>query len=182
MSRQALEEIFAGVRAADFSFPTALASSQALAACRRISELVSLVVGAQSTLARGYCCRAMMSLVELQHGPEAWDAVPMRELVDFLPDENSNLAPLLSWTARDVRLRFGMSPLSVSGAACCWGTVNPEHLPALRHASFKAIVNVVAVAAEEPMASCQVEAEERGYVLRFVSVPAVWLQRLWEAS
>ena len=105
----------------------------------------------------------------------------MSELASWLPDENGHLQPLLEWEARAVRLRFGLSPLAVSGVACLWGTANQTHIDALAHSSYKEILNAVTAPPDEPMASSQLVAARRGRVVRTIPVPAVWVARLHRA-
>ena len=71
----------------------------------------------------------------------------MSDLAALLPDENSHLAPLSKMATSDVRHRFGLSPLALSGMTCFWGTVNPAHLDALSHATSKDVLNIVTAGA-----------------------------------
>ena len=106
----------------------------------------------QSSLARGYCTRTLMALLERERGAEVWDALYMADLVSFLPDENMHLLPLRMWKASEVRIRFDMSPLQVSGSACCWGTVSSDAVDALKQASNKDILNAATSPPDQPMA------------------------------
>ena len=51
----------------------------------------------------------------------------MKALAAVLPDATLNARPTDDAVARDVRQRFGMSPLMVSAMACMWGQV-PQRL------------------------------------------------------
>ena len=73
-------------------------------------------------------------------------------MAQFVPDENGNLAPLLSMQAERVRHRFGMSPLSVASDACFWGTVSEKEIDALDAATANEIMIAVCGKIDEPMA------------------------------
>jgi len=176
-----LSQVLQGVQAAGFAFPDRVASSQDITSYgARIKSLVDLIVGKDSQMARGYGTRALLSLLQREHGIQVWDGTSMSELASLLPDENNHLTPLLTSQAGAVRVRFGMSPLAVSGMACLWGTVNQVHLDVLSRATNKDILNVVTAPLDEPMASSHVQAARRGRVLRSIPVPAVWVARMFQ--
>ena len=176
---QRLKRVLEGVQAAGFAFPDHVASSQDIRSYgSRVQILVDLIVGRESQMARGYGMRALLSLLQRQHGLQVWDGMSMSELAVWLPDENNHLAPLSTWQAGAVRARFGMSPLAVSGMACLWGTVKHAHLDVLSRATNKEILNVVTAPLDEPMASSHVQAARHGRVLRSIPVPAVWVARM----
>ena len=191
-SENRIRKIFEGVQASQASgqdrhlVPSVVASCQDLLSfCGRVCKLVDLVVGTDSTLARGYCTRAMMGLLEKERGPEVWDPLRMDTLAEFLPDERRHLEPLSGLQAKEVRLRFAMSPLQVSAEACCWGRVPDSHLEVLNHVGYKDILNAVSPPLLEPMASSLASVAERGRVWHPVPGPTVWVRRLqeeWESQ
>ena len=132
------------------------------------------------TLARGYCTRTMIGLLEKERGPEVWDPLHMDRLVGILPDERRHLQALSGLSARDVRRRFAMSPLRVSAEACCWGRVPDSHLEVLNQVSDKDIMNAVSAPWMEPMASSLAAVAARGRVWHPVPGPVVWVRRLKE--
>ena len=79
--------------------------------------------GKHSEVASGILARRLLSVVERRCGPAVWDACSMRVLAAVLPDRTSKAHPIEDAVARDVRQRFGMSPLMVSAMACMWGQV-----------------------------------------------------------
>ena len=119
-----------------------------------------------------------MCLLESAHGDRIWDALNIGALAEFVPDENGNLAPLLSMQAERVRHWFGMSPLSVASDACFWGTVSDKEIAALDDATTTDIMTAVCGKIDEPMASCLEVAHRRGHDLQYLSAPNVWTQRL----
>ena len=129
-------------------------------------------------MTRGYCTRALLSLLQREHGIQVWDSMMMSDLAVLVPDENCHLAPLFKSIGHSVRHRFGMSPLAVAAMACCWGTVQQAHLDVLSRATNREILNVVTAPPQEPMASSQAAAARRGRVLRSIPVPAVWVARM----
>ena len=146
--------------------------------CSAVGRVVDGVVGAQSTLARGYCCLKLLYLQNRVTGEGAWDAVDMRTLAAVLPDENEYLAPLLAWRGADVRRRLGMSPLSVANLACLWGTVPTSRFRCLARASSVQVLNACAAPPADPMAACVEQARERGEALVYIPAPSVWVSAL----
>ena len=186
---QRLEQIMVGVQSAGFAFPGeslpwfigAALSRQEIRDYRDcVVRLVDLIVIGEANLSRGYVSRSLLSLLQREHGDHVWDDLNMSELAELLPDENNHLTPLLSRPAREVRTRFGFSPLAVSGMACLWGKVKSAHVEALQSAIYKDILNIVTCQPAEPMASSQVEAVRRGRVISFIPVPEVWVPRWHE--
>ena len=179
---QRLQAVLSGVQAAGFVFPEGVPSIRDINSYRsRVMTLVDLIVSEEAHMSRGYAARTLMSLLQIEHGTHVWDEMKMSELAELLPDENSHLMPLSTWLARDVRIRFGLSPLAVSGMACLWGTVNQAHLEMLPRATNRDILNLVTAPLGEPMASSQVEAARCGRVLRSIPVPAVWIARMYQS-
>ena len=174
-----MKRVLDGVRETGFAFPHSVASSQDIRSYgARVTVLVDLIVGKDAQMARGYGVRALLSLLQREHGVDVWDRLDMSELASWLPDERCHLTPLLTMQAVAVRHRFGVSPLAVSGLACLWGAANPAHLDVLSNVTNKDILNIVTAPLEEPMASSQVEAARRGQLLRSIPVPAVWVAHL----
>ena len=178
-SQDMIQGMLDGFGAANFRFPANLRSADDIASfCDSVAGVVDLVVGADSTLGRGYCCLKFLSLQQRLCGDDVWDPAGMSTLARVLPDENMNLNPLLSWSAKQVRIRFGMSPVSVAGSACFWGTVQDWKVRRLRAKSNKEILNAVASPAEAPMSSCVAEAQSRRDALIYIPAPGVWVSSL----
>ena len=74
-----------------------------------------------------YLTRRLLSLLELQYGPEVWDPLSMAQLQELAPDANRHCRELGEWGCERARLHFGMSPLYISSAASIWGTVDEDH-------------------------------------------------------
>ena len=119
-----------------------------------------------------------MWLFEKVWGVEVWDGQEMSALAPLLPDENGNLRSILSWRARDVRRRFGMSVLSVSSCACFWGSVASGSVAGLEAKTHKQVLNAACGVVQEPMAFCVRAAHAAGEALDFVVSPNVWLTSL----
>ena len=122
------------------------ASSQVVPSRQTMERFVSDVgsvsrdlCGVGSQVASGTLARRLLSIVERRCGPAVWDACSMTVLASVLPDATKKVCPIQNALARDVRQRFGVSPL-VSDLACLWGQV-PQHLQkAALSASYVAIL------------------------------------------
>ena len=182
-SHDRLQKMIDGFAALRFRFPSNMRTSDDLAAfCTAVSQVVDLVVGADSTLARGYCCLKFFTLQQRLLGPCMWDSADMAKLAGFLPDENKYLDKFQGMTAQAVRMRFGMSPVSVAATACFWGTVPEWKLTRLRAKSVKDILSAVSSPPAEPMASLVREARDRGEALTYIVSPNVWVAELVQDS
>ena len=123
------------------------ASSQVVPSRQTMERFVSDVgsvsrdlCGVGSQVASGTLARRLLSIVERRCGPAVWDACSMTVLASVLPDATKKVCPIQNALARDVRQRFGVSPLMVSDLACLWGQV-PQHLQkAALSASYVAIL------------------------------------------
>lgn len=179
-SHNALQSIIDGVAANAFRFPHGFCGKEDRDDfLRSVSAIVDFFVGPQSKLARGYCSLKLLSALQKHHGPHLWDDVSMLSLSALVPDENKYLQCLNGWTGADVRQRFGMSPISVAGMACFWGTVPSHQMIALRSRDNKDIMNAVAGGgAEEPMAECVRLAQKAGDTLEYAVSPNVWVAHL----
>ena len=125
----AIGEALQSVRTASLGSSLA-ASSQGVPSSGAMEHLVEDVAsvsrhlcGKHSELASGTLARRLLSVVERRCGPAVWDACSMRVLAAVLPDSTSKAHPIQDAVARDVRQRFGMSPLMVAPMACMWGQV-----------------------------------------------------------
>ena len=67
----------------------------------------------------------------------------MKLLADLLPDMTGKALFRSSCLARDVRQRFGMSPLLISAMACMWGQVPQALRKKALAASYVAIIRAV---------------------------------------
>ena len=190
-SCERISAVIAGIAQQGFRFPasmapgqqTTLASSQdVLDYCNKAMGVVDQLVGRDSTLARGYACSKFLHLLQQLRGREIWDELDMRTLVQFLPDENEYLSAILSWSAAEVRRKFGISATQVAADACYWGQVPPASLRCLSGLRATDILNAAVAQPVEPMLTCAAEAAARGESLLFVSAPPVWVRRLTPAD
>ena len=178
-SQESLQGIIDGVAKVAFRFPGTMATfSQLRAFCQHVSELVDHIVGSQSTLARGYCCGKFLRLLERVHGEEMWDDLDMGVLADIVADENEHLHCLRQWKAGEVRRRFGVSPLAVSGLSCFWKTVPTERIRRLKAKTNSQILNAAILSPGSAFDACQEQARLRGQWLHFIVPPNVWAARL----
>jgi len=74
-------------------------------------------------------CRAMLYVVEGCWGPAIWDTTSMSELCKYCPDECDLVNPVMSWTGRDVRRAFDVSPLLLSCFACLVDDIPEDERP-----------------------------------------------------
>ena len=189
-SADRIEAVIEGIARQGFRFPHSMASRQdsSLASsqdvvdyCKRTMDVVDQLVGRDSTLARGYACSKFLQLLQTLRGIEIWDELDMRTLLQYLPDENEYLSAILSWTAAEVRRKFGMSPILVAADACYWGQVPARALRSIAGLGAKDILNAAVATPPEPLRTCVEEAAARGESLLFVSAPPVWVSRLLES-
>ena len=198
-SQGKLQAMMDGIQCKPLAFPTTctsetLASSQAIRFGTSVSELCSHIVGPDSELARGYVGRKLLCLLQREWGPSAWDNITMQDLQAWLPDQNGHCESLGKCRGEEVRKRFGMSPVSVSGVACMWGVVNKKHLPALDDAGATEVLNAITrhmdetASSQEPASSQQLAstAEPASSRLRAKSLlapygpaPHEWVATLW---
>ena len=109
----------------------------------QVKFLADQICGVGSQFAAGALARRFLGLVERSCGDEAWDACQMELLNSALPDMNSHTSCLGHMRVVDVRRRFGMSPLIISGLACLWGKVPHKHRKQVLHASYTSIFRAV---------------------------------------
>ena len=125
--------------AASQDMPTA---QQVSAFANSCSHLVKLLAGEEST--HSVACLRLLTLLELDFGSSVWDATPMRDVVQWVAAGGGHCSQLLQMNGRQVRERFGTSPLLVPGHARMWSTVQKTHIPRLLKADARKCLNAVA--------------------------------------
>ena len=119
------------------------------------SRLVNLLTPASGCEPRSCCeprsasvaCARLLTLLEFEFGSCVWDATPMLHVLQWVGRDHCS--PLLKMSGREVRERFGMSPLLVPRNARMWGTNQKTHLPRLLKADDRNILNLVAARRRE---------------------------------
>ena len=89
-----------------------------------VGEVAAACMPGRSGFARKYLTRRLLSLLEIEHGPNVWDPLTMAELQEMAPDAKKHTGLLAHWGCEQVRRHFGMSPLQISSAASSWESVN----------------------------------------------------------
>ena len=89
-----------------------------------VSEAVAACMPGDAGSGIQYSTRRLLSLLEMQHGPQVWDPLTMAELQQMASDANKHTGRLAHWGCEQVRRHFGMSPLQISSAASSWESVN----------------------------------------------------------
>ena len=111
----------------------------------KVIALSQAMCGTTAPRCVGLLARGLLSLVEHRGGEAVWDACGMGVLTQASPDLCHHVAALSSWSAGEVRRRFGMSPVWVSAFAGMWDSVPPDRrraalvsgYPELLHAAQK---------------------------------------------
>ena len=125
--------------AASQEVPTA---EQVSAFANSCSKLVNLLSREEST--QSVVCARLLTLLELDFGSSVWDATPMRDVLQWVTEGGDHCSQLLKMSGREVRERFGMSPLLVPWHARMWGMVQMAHISRLLKADERKLLNVVA--------------------------------------
>ena len=113
------------------------------------SKLVNLLSREEST--QRVVCARFLTLLEFDFGNDVWDATPMRDVLQWVTEGSDHCSPILKMSGKEVRERFGMSPLLVPRHARMWGMVQKTHIPRLLKADDSTLLN--AVAASQKMQS-----------------------------
>ena len=125
--------------AASQEVPTA---EQVSAFANSCSKLVNLLSREEST--QSVVCARFLTLLELDFGSSVWDATPMRDVLQWVTEGGGHCSQLLKMSGREVRERFGMSPLLVPWHARMWSMVQKTHIPRLLKTDESKLLNVAA--------------------------------------
>ena len=127
------------VLSASQDMPTA---EQVYAFAHSCSHLVNLLTAQESM--HSEACLRLLTLLERDFGSSVWDATSMRDLVRWVAPSAGHCSQLLGMSGKEVRERFGSSPLMVPGHVRMWGTVQKSHIAPLLNADARKCVNIVA--------------------------------------
>ena len=72
-----------------------------------------------------------------------WDGLQMREMMEWLPDENSYLKPLESLTCAEARKLFAIPPVWISCFACYVGCLSEQQYEVLKRATGLDILDTI---------------------------------------
>ena len=120
-SHEALEGL---LRLRPPSWPSFVAPPPLHCFAQAVGEVAAACMPGDAGFGLQYLTRRLLSLLEIQYGPEVWDPLSFAELQEFASDANQHCRALGGWGCEQVRLHFGMSPLHISSAASSWETVN----------------------------------------------------------
>ena len=150
-----LTEAMTHVRISSLAFPGHVAASSHAAAWSqaRVDRVLSIeafandvhdlcgnLCGQGSKLATGTLAGRLLSIAEITHGHGVWDDCSMSSFSDLLPDMKQNSTDIGQWSVRNVRKRFGMSPLMISAMACMWESVSAAKRQVALRAEYVCIV------------------------------------------
>ena len=145
-SQAAVERVLVAVSPPPWPSPEQVVSrgtESLLRFAQAAGQLATAFMGGGGASGRQYLERRLLSLVEHHYGSEVWDPLSMDQLSEWAPDANGHCTALKGWACERARLEFGMSPLEISSAAFCWGTVEREAGSLLLAAKPSAIMSSI---------------------------------------